>query len=33
MEDVEKLMKDLSPEVASHVKEIMESVDKLGVVR
>lgn len=33
IEDVEKLMKDLSPEVAAHVREIMESVEKLGVAR
>ena len=33
MEGVEKLMDDLQPEVAAHVKEIMDSVDKLGVLR
>lgn len=33
VEDVEKLMKDLSPEMAAHVREIMESVEKLGVTR
>ena len=33
MEGVEKLMGDLQPEVAAHVKDIMESVDKLGVLR
>lgn len=32
VEDMEKLMKDLSPEVAAHVREIMESVEKLGVM-
>lgn len=31
--DMEKLMKDLSPEVAAHVREIMETVEKLGMVR
>ena len=33
MEGVENLVGELSPEVASRVKEIMANVDKLGVVR
>lgn len=33
MDGVENLMGDLQPEVAAQVKEIMDSVDKLGVLR
>ena len=33
MKDVETLLPDLSPEVAAHVREIMETVEKLGVTR
>ena len=33
MSDIETLMPDLSPEVAAHVREIMETVEKLGVTR
>lgn len=33
IEDLEKLIPDLSPEVAAHVQEIMGSIDKMGVAR
>ena len=33
IDDIEKLMPDLSPEVAARVREIMESVEKIGVTR
>ena len=33
MKDIETLLPDLSPEVAAHVREIMETVEKLGVTR
>ena len=33
IEDIETLLPDLSPEVAAHVREIMETVEKLGVAR
>ncbi len=33
MDEMETFMKDLSPEVAAHVREIMETVEKLGVTR
>lgn len=33
IEDMEKLVQDLSPEVAAHVKEILGSVEKMGVAR
>ena len=33
MDEMETFMQDLSPEVAAHVREIMETVEKLGVTR
>ena len=33
IEDLEKLMPDMSPKVAAHVREIMESIEKMGVAR
>lgn len=33
IEDLEKLIPDLSPEVAAHVREIMGSIEKIGVAR
>ena len=33
IEDLEKLIPDLSPEVAAHVREIMGSIEKIGVTR
>lgn len=33
IEDVEKFLPELSPEVAAHVREIMETVERLGVAR
>lgn len=33
IEDLEKLIPDLSPEVAAHVREIMGSIEKVGVAR
>lgn len=33
MDEIEMFMEDLSPEVAAHVRDIMSTVEKLGVVR
>ena len=33
MEDINKFTNELQPDIAAHVKEIMNSVDKLGVAR
>jgi len=33
MDEIEVFMEDLSPEVAAHVRDIMSTVEKLGVVR
>lgn len=33
MEDINKLTSELQPDIAAHVKEILNSVDKLGVAR